>query len=66
MASVYREITAVDDVRRVRERLEREFGGDMRRHIANTNAAFEQLRSRLGLKLVPVQATPPSSKASHG
>jgi len=66
MANVYRKNTAVDDVRRVRERLDHESGGDMRRHIANTNAAFEQLRDRIGLKLVPLPATPPSSKATNG
>ena len=45
------EPTAVDDVRRVRERLDRESAGDIRKHIAETNQIFEQLRQ--GLKLKP-------------
>jgi hypothetical protein len=49
------EPTAVDDVRRARAALDRESGGDMHRHIAATNAAFEELRKKLGMKLV----TPP-------
>lgn len=46
------EETAVDDVRRVRERLSREAGGDIDKLAEQSRQAFEQLREELGLKLV--------------
>jgi hypothetical protein len=55
------ESTAVDDVRRVRDRLDRESGGDLRRHIKNTNDAFEALRAKLNVKLVPAPLSPSKS-----
>lgn len=48
-----REPTAVDDVRRVRERISRESCGDLRKHVEETNRIFERLRSKLGMKVVP-------------
>jgi len=47
------EPTAVEDVRRVRERIDRESGGDMRKHVEETNRIFEQLRQKLQIRLVP-------------
>ena len=41
------EETPVDDVRRVRERLAREAGGDVRKLAATSNEAFDALRKRL-------------------
>ena len=46
------ELTPVDDVRRVRERLSREAGGSVRVLIERANAALGQYREQLGLKLV--------------
>jgi hypothetical protein len=47
-----RELTPVDDVRRIREQLSREAGGDMRKLAELGMRAFEQYREKLGLKLV--------------
>jgi len=47
-----REETAVDDVRRIREQLDRESGGDIRKHVQQTNRVVEALREKLGLKIV--------------
>ncbi len=49
-----REETPVDDVRRVREQLDREYGGDLRRHVRDSNAVARRLATRLGVKLVRV------------
>lgn len=46
------EQTAVDDVRRIREQIDREAGGDIRKHVEQTNAIVEQYRQELGLRLV--------------
>jgi len=48
------ETTPVDDVRRVRERLSREAGGDVRELVKESNRLFEEYREKLGLKVVPV------------
>jgi hypothetical protein len=50
------ELTPVDDVRRVRERLSREAGGDVRKLAELGMQAFEEYRERLNLRLV----SPPS------
>lgn len=47
------EETAVDDVRRVRERLSREAGGDVRKLAEASTRLVEELREQLGLKPVP-------------
>jgi hypothetical protein len=44
--------TAVDDVRRVREKIAEQHRGNMREHMEETNRIFEQLRVKLNLKLV--------------
>ena len=41
--------TPVTDVRRIRERLDREAGGDARRHAEQTRRVAKRLRKRLGL-----------------
>jgi hypothetical protein len=43
------EETPVDDVRRVRERLSREAGGNVREMIRRSNEAFDALQRRLKL-----------------
>lgn len=49
------ESTAVDDVRRVREKIARQHGGNLREHIAETNRIGEALRVKLNVKLVPAR-----------
>jgi hypothetical protein len=46
------EPTPVDDVRRIRERLSREAGGDVYKLAEASQKVFEQYRRQLGLKLV--------------
>ncbi|MEN6627447.1 MAG: hypothetical protein ABFD69_14580 [Candidatus Sumerlaeia bacterium] len=55
------EPTPVDDVRRVRERLDREAQGDIHTLAEQSRAAFEQYRQQLNLKLV----SPPPREASR-
>jgi hypothetical protein len=55
-----REETPVDDVRRVRERLDREAGGDIHVLIEQSNKAFEEYRRKLGLR--PIRHVPTSPK----
>jgi hypothetical protein len=50
------EPSAVDDLRRIRRRIDRDSHGDLRAHIAESNRLAEQLRERLGLKPVPPHA----------
>lgn len=50
------EETAVDDVRRVRERLSREAVGDVRKLAEASTRLVEELRDQLGLKPVPPAA----------
>ena len=47
-----REKTPVDDVRLVRERLHREFGGDIRKLTEHARQVAEEYRQQLGLKVV--------------
>jgi hypothetical protein len=56
------EPTPVDDIRRVRESLNRSFGGDVRRLAAHAREVAEKYRAHLGLKLTDVERTdvPPS------
>lgn len=44
--------TAVDDVRRVRERLSCEAGGDIRKQAEESRKVAESLRKKLNLKFV--------------
>jgi hypothetical protein len=53
--------TAVDDVRRVRERLSREANGDVGALATESTRVVEALRDELGLKVVPPPA--PARKA---
>jgi hypothetical protein len=56
-----RATTAVDDVRRVRERLSKEAGGDIRKLAEESNRIARKYRRKLGLKWV---STPRSTKRS--
>jgi hypothetical protein len=46
------EVTAVDDVRRVREKIAKQHRGNIHEHLKETNRIFEELRVKLGLKTV--------------
>ncbi|MEX0712736.1 MAG: hypothetical protein WD278_10325 [Pirellulales bacterium] len=57
------EETAIDDVRRIREQFSREAGGDLRRHVEQTLAAFQEIQIKLKLKTVkPRGASPPAER----
>ena len=45
----------VDDIRRVRESLNRSYGGDVRRLAAHAREVAEKYRAQLGLKLADVE-----------
>lgn len=46
------EVSAIDDVRRIREQFSRESGGDIRRHVEQTQAAFQELQVQLRLPVI--------------
>jgi hypothetical protein len=52
------ELTPVDDVRRIRERLSREAGGNIRHLAAQSQAFFEAHQHEINLRLIP--APPPN------
>ena len=52
------EETPVDDVRRVRERLHREAGGDVHVLAEASRRVAEEMSARLGLRRVPPPAQP--------
>jgi hypothetical protein len=47
------EPTAVDDVRRVREKIARQHHGDLQEHVRETNRVAAEVRAKLNLRLVP-------------
>ncbi len=51
--------SAVDDVRRVREKIAAQYDGDFRKHCEDTNRIFEELQKKLHLKVV----SPPDGRA---
>lgn len=55
------EPTAVDDVRRVRERIARAHGGRTAEQVRESNRIAEQLRERLNVRIV---APPPAEPRS--
>lgn len=62
LPSIQHEPTPVDDVRRVRERLSREAGGDIAKLAEHANRLTEQLRGKLRLKFVE----PPAPTHKNG
>jgi hypothetical protein len=58
--------TAVDDVRKVREQIDRESAGDIRRHIDRSNRVLEEYREKLGLKIVPPPSQPVERNGTGG
>ena len=57
------EPTPVDDIRRVRDLLNKTFGGDVRRLAEHAKEVTEKLRTQLGLKPADIERTdaPPSA-----
>ena len=53
-----REETPVDDVRKIRERFDREAGGDIHKLAEQSRRAFEKYRDKLHLKLVTLPKGP--------
>jgi hypothetical protein len=49
------EMTGVDDVRRVREKIAALYNGDIRKHMEDTQRIVEPLSKKLGLKRVAIQ-----------
>ena len=58
--------TAVDDVRRVRERLSGEANGDLATLARESNRAVEELSEKLGLKTVLPPAPTRQSDGTRG
>ena len=58
--------TAVDDVRRVRERLSSEAGGNIPKLVQASNRALEENRERLGLKVVKAPDHSVRPEGTHG
>jgi hypothetical protein len=52
--------SAIDDVRRIREQFNRESGGDIRRHVAQTLAAYQELQVQLQLRTIAPPEPVPS------
>lgn len=50
--------TAVDDVRAVRNAIAAQHNGNLHKHMAETNRIFEELKDKLGLKLVRHDVSP--------
>jgi len=59
----HQEETPVDEVRRVRERLDRESRGDIHKLAELSRAAVEKFREKLKLKSIP---PPPSDTRRNG
>ena len=63
---IAQEPTPVDDIRRVRDRLNRDFGGDVHRLAAHAREITEKLRLQLGLKSAGAeQVDVPPSATEH-
>ena len=50
--------TAIDDVRRAREQIAQQHGGDFQGHIDETNRATAEARAKLGIPIAPVPKRP--------
>ena len=64
MSSPKPDETGVTDVRRVREAIARQHGGDLAEHVAESNRVAEELREKL--RLGPVVQPPPRRKPRSG
>jgi hypothetical protein len=61
--SIVHEPSAIDDLRLIRRRFDRESQGDIRKHVAESNRVAAQLKEVLGLKTVPSRT--PATFATH-
>jgi hypothetical protein len=57
--------TAVDDVRRVREKIARQHGGDLNKHVEKTNSITAEIREKLKVKVV-LPSAPHTRRAGTG
>lgn len=60
------ESTVIDDVRRIRERLDRESNGDIQKHIEQSNRVLEEYREKLNLTVVRLASPPPRRDGTNG
>jgi len=60
------EPTAVDDVRRVREKIARQHGGNLREHVEETNRITAGIRAKLKVKVVPPSGPVPRRAGTDG
>jgi hypothetical protein len=56
------EPTAVDDVRRVREKIAREHAGNLQQHVEETNQIAERLLTKLNVRISPASPEHPVQK----
>ncbi len=57
--------TAIDDVRRVRDKIARDHGGDLHKHVEETNRIAAEIQARLKVKIV-APPTPRRKRAGTG
>lgn len=60
------EPTAVDDVRRVREKIARQHGGNLREHVEETNRITAEIRAKLKVKVIPPSGPTPRRAGTDG
>ena len=60
------EPTAVDDVRRVREKIAAIYGGDLLRHVQETSRIVAPLIEQLGLRRIEPDTTPSHKTGATG
>ena len=60
------EETGVADVRRAREAIARQHGGNLQEHVEETNRIGEPIRKKLGIKLVMPPPPPPAQRSGTG
>lgn len=58
--------TAVNDVRRVREQFQQESGGDLRKHVEQSNRVLTEYAERLGVKVVQPPSRPTRRDGTRG
>jgi hypothetical protein len=58
--------SAIDDVRRIREQSSRESGGDIRRHVEQTQTAFQGPQSQSRWPTISPPRVPSSDRSRRG
>ena len=59
------EPNAVDNVRRVREKIDREHGSDLQGHVEETTRIATALRHKLNVRDVPASKADPERSGTH-